>query len=159
MSMFRSIYNKAKKKLHLHQSGALKECKPGKHISQENIGNCADPTCQKDICENCQVQAPNENIYCMQCYATKPELRQDLQAIQDDEDDDDDGEMFAFDSSRNSNRGTFTKVGVTMDKTTGEFKGIDQFYAMVENSGGAASGHDSIRSAANDLTKSRKDAV
>jgi len=31
--MIRGLINKAKKKLHLHASGALKECKPGKHVS------------------------------------------------------------------------------------------------------------------------------
>ncbi len=30
--MFRNLLNKAKRKLHLHSSGALKECKPSKHI-------------------------------------------------------------------------------------------------------------------------------
>ena len=152
--MLRSIFNKAKKKLHLHQSGALKECKPGKHVSTENHGSCHDNECEKDICENCQIQAPNENFYCMQCYITKPELQQGLVTIDDDEAEDDFGDdHFSFDNaSQDSNRPTFTKVGVTMDKTTGEFVGIEDFYAMVENSGNAAAGHDSVRSAANELT-------
>ena len=98
--MLRSLYTKAKKKLHLHQSGALKECKPNKHVSTENRGSCHDDTCGKDICENCQIQAPNENFYCMQCYLTKPELQQGLVAIQDDEDEDDFGDDgFAFDNA------------------------------------------------------------
>ena len=48
--------------------------------------------------------------------------------------------MFAFndgnrDSAASSSRGTFQKVGVTLDKQTGQFVGVEQFYDMVEKSG------------------------
>ena len=51
--MFRGIINKAKRKLHMHQSGALKQCKPGKHISPTTLATCGDTDCGKQICDNC----------------------------------------------------------------------------------------------------------
>ena len=108
---------------------------------------CASTDCRKDICEHCQIEAPNSNLYCMQCFTSKPELRQTLVTVEDDEDD-----MFDFDngsSSRDSKQSTgsnFTKVGVQIDKTTGSFVGIENFYQMVENSG-AAGNADSAQAA------------
>ena len=116
--MFRGIITKAKRKLHLHQSGALKQCKPGKHISPTTLGRCGDTDCGKEICDNCQIEAPNSNLYCLNCFTTKPALQQTLITV--DEDDDDD--MFSFDNgSRDSSAaaGSFKKVGVTLDKNTG----------------------------------------
>ena len=48
--------------------------------------------------------------------------------------------MFSFndgnrDSAASSGRSTFQKVGVTLDKQTGQFVGVEQFYDMVEKSG------------------------
>ena len=95
--MFRRVINKAKRKLHLHQSGALKECKPNKHINPDTMGVCAESSCGKEICDNCQIEAPNMNKYCFNCFTTKPELQQTLVTV-DEDDDDDDGEGFTFDS-------------------------------------------------------------
>lgn len=134
--MFRSLINKAKKKLHLHQSGALKECKPGKHINEGSMAQCADMECGKDICENCFIQAPNQNFYCMQCFGSKPELQTELVSVEEDEDVDD---MFSFDSSsRDSRQNTFTKVGVQIDKQTGQFIGFDRIYEMANGTNSAS---------------------
>ena len=35
--MLRSLKNKAKRMLHLHQSGALKECQPNKHVKSAKL--------------------------------------------------------------------------------------------------------------------------
>ena len=127
--MFRNLLNKAKRKLHLHQSGALKECKPSKHIDKKTLSVCSHADCEKQICDNCQIEAPNSQFYCMSCFTTKPGLQQTLVTI-DDEDEDEDG--FTFDKKDGGSN--FTKVGIQIDKQTGAFIGVDKFYAMVENS-------------------------
>ncbi len=69
----------------------------------------------------------------MQCFMNKPELQQALNSIQEyDEDDEDADDMFAFDKPDGGDAGGFTKVGVTIDKTTGEFIGVDQLLSMAE---------------------------
>lgn len=55
-------------------------------------------------------------FYCLNCFSTKPELRQTLVTIGEDEEEDFD-DFFAFDNGTKSGddkeqRGTFTKVGV-----------------------------------------------
>ena len=93
MSMLRGLIKKAKRKLNLHTSGQLQECRPNKHVSPDTLNLCAH--CKKQTCENCQIEAPNVRLYCVTCFSTKPEL-QKMATIQEDEADDDD--MFAFDS-------------------------------------------------------------
>ena len=139
--MIRGLINKAKRKLHMHESGQLRECKPGKHLGAKDgysLAACASADCRKDICEYCQIEAPNSNIYCMQCFTSKPELRQTLVTVEDDEADD----LFSFDNgnrdSKTSTGSNFTKVGVQYDKNTGSFVGIENFYQMVGGSGSAA---------------------
>ena len=68
----------------------------------------------------------------------QPAQQQNVAAAVEDEDDDDD--MFAFsdgnrDSAASSGRGTFQKVGVSLDKQTGQFVGVDQFINMAERTG------------------------
>ena len=121
--MIKSLITKAKKKLHLHTSGQLKQCTATKHVNQSAMSFCNHPQCGQDICENCQVMAPNQQLYCMQCMICRPELQQTLLVTIDenaedgsglgDDDDDDDDEM-AFDSGP-----SFTKIGISIDKKTG----------------------------------------
>ena len=69
----------------------------------------------------------------MNCYTTKPELRQ-IAAIQEDDADD----MFDFGSGVNgfrSTESTFEKVSVSFDKDTGEFVGIGKFLDFAEGKG------------------------
>ena len=88
----------------------------------------------------------------------EPDYQQNAAAAVDDEDDDDD--MFAFndgnrDSAASSSRGTFQKVGVTLDKQTGQFVGVEQFYDMVEKSGSQVN-RGQAQAAAADLVQSRE---
>ena len=51
-------------------------------------------------------------------------------AINEDEDDSDDAEMFSFDGDMRKEQadfggGSFVKSGVTLDKETGQFVGVD----------------------------------
>ena len=80
--------------------------------------------------------------------------------VEEDEDADD---MFSFDNDgRESNRSTFTKIGVQVDKQTGQFIGIESFYAMVEGQNqnsssrsqnqAASMSRESAQAAVNDLT-------
>ena len=82
------------------------------------------------MCENCLIEAPNRNKYCFICFTTKPELKSTLMAINEDEDDSDDAEMFSFDGDMRKEQadfggGSFVKSGVTLDKETGQFVGVD----------------------------------
>ncbi len=57
--------------------------------------------------------------------------------------------MFAFDkpAGDDAQKGGFTKVGVSIDKATGEFVGVDQLLSMAEGNKSQAS-HESTQSAA-----------
>ena len=70
-----SWFKRAKNKLMGHQSGALKECKPNKHVTPGTLSICAEDDCKKQICENCQIEAPNQKLYCMKCFISKPGLQ------------------------------------------------------------------------------------
>jgi len=81
---------------------------------------CAFPICGEDICENCQIQAPNQQFYCTRCFIDRPELQQTLVTVDEgngDEDDDDD--MFAFDKGDSESKQSFVKIGIQRDKGTG----------------------------------------
>ena len=65
---------KAKSKVTGHQSGALKRCKPDKHVAPTTVTACQESDCKKQICDNCQIEAPNQKYYCMNCFTSKPAL-------------------------------------------------------------------------------------
>ena len=67
--------------------------------------------------------------------------------------------MFAFNRESGESAGAasnFQKVGVKLDKTTGEFVGVEQMLDMVERSGSQV-GRTSTQAAMSNLARSRKD--
>ena len=74
----------------MHQSGALKQCKPDKHINPDVIHNCAVAECGKKICSNCWIEGPNQKLYCLQCYSTNSEIQYSQATVQEEEEDDED---------------------------------------------------------------------
>lgn len=98
---------KAKNKVTGHQSGALKQCKQDKHIAPDTVTICQENGCVRQVCENCQIEAPNQKYYCMPCFTAKPTLLDQVA----EEDGDDDEMAFDLSSSAADGKG-FTKVGV-----------------------------------------------
>lgn len=101
------------------------------------IEACASLDCQKAVCEHCQIEAPNRQFYCLQCYSSKPELQKKFEPVQEnEEDEDDDDGVMSFDPRSSQASSGFVKTaGVKYDKASGQFIEEGNFYEMIGGAG------------------------